>query len=485
MPENPSGPGRQSDEPGEPQHYPLTIIVGALAALVLFTGALFSGLSGVLLFAGIFALCTMAYTLVTGRKSWALLPSRRIAAFGVAGALVMTFAGSAMAGPHTFDDDPPTAIAPSTSAVALPSSAPTALPTFTSDSPTDPPTVATTALTASVAIPTAAVTTGTAETVLAALPVKGSAPATGYQRTTDFGAAWVDIAHTGCDTRNEILARDLTDVKKSGYCRVVSGTLTSPYTGAPVHFVRGDKTSPLVQIDHLVSLKNAWATGAQKLTQAQRESLANDPVNLMAVDGWSNDQKGSKDASGWLPANKSFRCAYVSHQISVKATYGLWVTASERSAMLRVLKTCPEQRAFSSPFAPPSKGDPSVSTEAPKPGDQDAATPTAKPTAPTGKKDERPGHGHGTRPPHSTKWGSSGGPSDSASNTDVPRQSGRPSSTPTTSPAPASTAAPSPAPTSSAPAGATAICTDGSYSFVTKHRGACSRHGGVSEWLGK
>jgi type IV secretory pathway VirB6-like protein len=36
---------------------------------------------------------------------------------------------------------------------------------------------------------------------------------------------------------------------------------------------------------------------------------------------------------------------------------------------------------------------------------------------------------------------------------------------------------------SRAPAGATARCRDGTYSFSQHRRGTCSYHGGVAEWL--
>jgi hypothetical protein len=179
-----------------------------------------------------------------------------------------------------------------------------------------------------------------ARATLAALPVKGSAPATGYDRVGDFGTAWLDVDHNGCDTRDDVLARDLSDVVRAGPCRVVTGELLSPYTGAPVHFVRGDRTSTLVQIDHVVALENAWRTGAQQLTQERREALANDPRNLLAVDQHSNAQKRSSDAATWLPASKAFRCTYVERQIAVKAAYDLWVVPAERSAMERVLAGC-------------------------------------------------------------------------------------------------------------------------------------------------
>lgn len=176
--------------------------------------------------------------------------------------------------------------------------------------------------------------------LLATLPVKGKAPKTGYNRTGKFGPAWLDVDHNGCDTRDDVLARDLADKSKSGRCRVLTGVLDDPYTGKIIHFVRGNKTSTLVQIDHVDALLEDWQTGAQQLSQARREALANDPLNLLAVDGRTNSAKGAGDAATWLPPRKAFRCAYVSRQIQVKAKYDLWVTPAERDAMVRVLGTC-------------------------------------------------------------------------------------------------------------------------------------------------
>ncbi|WP_241985703.1 MULTISPECIES: HNH endonuclease family protein [Cryobacterium] len=189
--------------------------------------------------------------------------------------------------------------------------------------------------------------TGDAADLLATLPVKGKAPKTGYDRTGVFGSTWRDVDDNGCDTRNDILARDLTAIVTDETCRVLSGTLLAPYTGESVVFERGEATSRLVQIDHLVALSNAWQTGAQQLDQAERIALANDPLNLLASDGSSNSQKGDGDAATWLPAQKSFRCEYVARQISVKAAYGLWVAPAEHDAMGRVLFSCPGQTAYS------------------------------------------------------------------------------------------------------------------------------------------
>lgn len=179
-----------------------------------------------------------------------------------------------------------------------------------------------------------------ATTVLESLEVKGRAPKTGYKRT-QFGNGWANVG--GCDTRNRILARDMLDVAVSDDCKVLSGTLNDPYTGKIIVFTRGATTSALVQIDHVVALSNAWQTGAQMLSLEKRIQLANDPLELLAVDGEANQKKGDGDAATWLPANKAFRCQYVARQIAVKQKYSLWVTLPEKQAMQAVLSKCPEQ----------------------------------------------------------------------------------------------------------------------------------------------
>jgi hypothetical protein len=177
--------------------------------------------------------------------------------------------------------------------------------------------------------------------VLAELEVKGRAPKTDYSRE-QFGDGWAN--ENGCDTRNIILHRDLRDVVTNSECQVTSGVLDDPYTGATIQFERGSGTSGDVQIDHVVALSDAWQKGAQQLNYERRVELANDPLELLAADGLSNQQKGAGDAATWLPPNKQFRCQYVSRQIAVKKKYTLWVTQAEKDAMTRVLGTCPGQR---------------------------------------------------------------------------------------------------------------------------------------------
>jgi hypothetical protein len=179
-------------------------------------------------------------------------------------------------------------------------------------------------------------------TTLENLPVKGRAPKTGYTRA-QFGPTWADVDRNGCDTRNDMLRRDLTEIiyrAKTRNCVVESGNLVDRYSGEVINFKRGNISSMEVQIDHVVALSNAWQTGAFKLDALQRRALANDPLNLFAVKGRLNSQKRDGDAATWLPPLKSFRCTYVSHQIAVKAKYSLWVTPPEKAAMRRILSTC-------------------------------------------------------------------------------------------------------------------------------------------------
>ncbi len=165
---------------------------------------------------------------------------------------------------------------------------------------------------------------------------------TSYNREA-FGERWADVDTNGCDTRNDVLARDLRDVKlkKGSSCVVASGVLEDPYTGQEISFTRGASTSEAVQIDHVVALSDAWSSGAWKWNAKERERFANDPVNLLAVEGKANQDKGAAAADRWLP-DTHFQCAYVQRQIAVKTKWHLTVTAAERDAMAYVLAyRCP------------------------------------------------------------------------------------------------------------------------------------------------
>ena len=179
-------------------------------------------------------------------------------------------------------------------------------------------------------------------TVLNSISVKGRAAKTGYTRA-QF-THWSDLDRNGCDARNDTLKRDLTEViYKAGTrdCKVISGLLLDPYSGKVITF---SSTKSTIDIDHVVALSNAWQTGAAYFDKTKRQQIANDPLNLLAVDFSLNRQKGDGDAATWLPPLKSYRCDYVARQIAVKAKYGLWVTQPEKIAIIKLLEKCEGQK---------------------------------------------------------------------------------------------------------------------------------------------
>jgi hypothetical protein len=218
---------------------------------------------------------------------------------------------------------------------------------------------------------------GTAAAMLATLPVKGRAPMIGYARD-EFGQAWLDADRNGCDTRNDVLRRDLLDrvVKPgTGGCVQLTGVLPDPYLGRRIDFVRGAGDD--VDIDHVVALGNAWVTGAARLDIRTRAALANDPLNLLAVDMSTNRSKGDGDAATWLPPYRPFRCAYVARQLAVKQKYGLWLTRPEHDAIARVLAGCPGQRLPVDTTHAPTRVDQHITEPRPP-------SPTARPRALSG-----------------------------------------------------------------------------------------------------
>ncbi|MCL2465005.1 MAG: HNH endonuclease family protein [Micrococcales bacterium] len=202
----------------------------------------------------------------------------------------------------------------------------------------------------------AAPTGGTALAALAQLRVNNHPSLKGYQRDA-FGYREYDTNHNGCDTRNDILRRDLTHVTfKSGTngCVVATGTLADPYSGSTIAFTRGTTTSEAVQIDHVVALADAWQSGASTWSADELHQFGNDPLDLLAVSGPLNNEKGDKAANAWLPPNTAYRCAYVARQIGVKLSYRLTVTSREHDAMARVLASCPNEPLPTGSTAPTS-----------------------------------------------------------------------------------------------------------------------------------
>ena len=170
-----------------------------------------------------------------------------------------------------------------------------------------------------------------------------------YRRDA-FGDTWTDDnpapgGHNGCDTRNDILDRDLVDKTYVSIKRcpnaVAAGTLHDPYTNAAVPFVRGNQVGAAVQIDHIVPLALAWDLGARNWTDDMRLRFANDPANLLAVDGPTNQDKSDKEPATWMPQNTAFRCQYAMQFIAVLRGYALPVDAPSATVLRDAAATCP------------------------------------------------------------------------------------------------------------------------------------------------
>ena len=223
-----------------------------------------------------------------------------------------------------------------------------------------------------------------AKVALSQLSVKGRAPMTGYSRDM-FGSAWQDLDGNGCDQRDDALWRaSLGHAQRSDGCTVTRATVIDVYTGKTITYIRGGDYVNGLDIDHVVALGDAWSSGIGYKSSTVRVRLANDPLNLLAVDPSSNRQKGDSNAASWLPPRTAYRCSYVARQIAVKRKYALWVTPSERDAMARVLQSCPLVRIPAGGLAPLNTAGLQNIKQSPAPG---GGTSTGGGTASNGKLD--------------------------------------------------------------------------------------------------
>jgi hypothetical protein len=151
--------------------------------------------------------------------------------------------------------------------------------------------------------------------------------------------------HNGCDTRDDILDRDLVDKTYVSVKRcpnaVATGTLHDPYTNTTIAFQRGAKVGEAVQIDHIVPLAYAWDMGAYGWTFPERLRLANDPANLLAVQGKANQDKGDSPPAQWMPPNAAFACQYAMQFIAVLRGYQLPVDQPSAGVLRHAAATCP------------------------------------------------------------------------------------------------------------------------------------------------
>jgi hypothetical protein len=186
--------------------------------------------------------------------------------------------------------------------------------------------------------------------VLAGLPeIPARVHGNDYRRAA-FGDSWTDDntapgGHNGCDTRNDVLDRDLVDktyvaIKRCPHA-VATGTLYDPYTNDVIHFTRGNQVGAAVQIDHIVPLALAWDLGAWNWPDDLRTRFANDPANLLAVQGEANQDKGDTEPAHWMPPNHAFWCQYSVQFVAVLRGYQLPVDEGSAAVLRDAAATCP------------------------------------------------------------------------------------------------------------------------------------------------
>lgn len=187
-----------------------------------------------------------------------------------------------------------------------------------------------------------AIDAASAQEMLSRLPTVSGVVDAPYQRDL-FGERWADVDGNGCDTRNDVLARDLSAVvfrEGSGECKVLEGVLVDPYDGHTESFTSGEQTSPLVQIDHIVALAWAWRHGADRWSDAERLVFANDPANLVVTADEINSAKSDSGPAEWMPPAAASVCGYVIAWVSVVDAYDLGITGPDREAARSALTRC-------------------------------------------------------------------------------------------------------------------------------------------------
>ncbi len=151
--------------------------------------------------------------------------------------------------------------------------------------------------------------------------------------------SWADADGDCQSTRHEVLIAEADGPLTFGVggCTVTFGLWNDPYTG-------GNFTNPSdLEIDHMVPLADAHRSGGWQWTTTQKRNYANDVAHtetLIAVDDGSNSSKGDRSPDQWLPPNTSYLCTYAIEWVSVKSSWSLTVTTSERGALAIILNSC-------------------------------------------------------------------------------------------------------------------------------------------------
>ncbi len=160
-------------------------------------------------------------------------------------------------------------------------------------------------------------------------------PSEPYNRD-DYLTSWLDSDGDCINTRHEVLIVEslLAVTMDQDGCSVVTGLWYDPYTDQLF-------TDPLdLDIDHMVPLNEAHASGGYAWTSAQRREFANymaDPGALIAVSASANRSKGDRDPANWLPPNTAYHCEYVKKWESIKKRFGLTMDQNEQVAVDTIL----------------------------------------------------------------------------------------------------------------------------------------------------
>lgn len=175
--------------------------------------------------------------------------------------------------------------------------------------------------------------------LLATLEIREPGADSAYDRDA-FGPAWKDVDGNGCDTRNDMLKRDLSrDTFDDDDCTVLTGTLKDPYTGEIIEFVRAMGGSQ-IDIDHMIPLSAAWHAGASEWTDAERLAYANDPLVLLAVDAGANRSKSDQTIAEWMPTNEAVACKYGASWVLVAAEYDLSISPEDHETLKELAAEC-------------------------------------------------------------------------------------------------------------------------------------------------
>jgi len=173
----------------------------------------------------------------------------------------------------------------------------------------------------------------------------------------EFGSGWGDLDGDGCNTREEVMWRDLLWAKREDGCNVVEGTLRDPYTWTLIRYDEA-VNAQTVQVDHVYPLKRAWLYGARGWSEEKRKRFANDELNLLAVDGPTNGRKSDQGPETWLLpvnpnrplvrqtvlVNRAYECSWSRRYVQVAAKWRLGISPRDEAVLADTLERCRGRR---------------------------------------------------------------------------------------------------------------------------------------------